>query len=207
MLAVQSSWTKLHRMVSGHFFRTFPMDISPRMNRSIEAEITVINPTSIYWPLYFHQSRFHFNTERVSSNSFRSIFGLISSLLYVFAAQPRFLSSIQLLVNKELFHQSSWYLINIVSSVQLQFKQCSLHFSLVKCPGRKCPRPASKMTVSTAKLVQVVCFPDKRFTDNCSQTNCLRWQFCRVDLCRMWIDKLFYSASLTNEESHSLERN
>src|SRR6218665_4228386 len=36
---------------------------------------------------------------------------------------------IPLLVNKELFHQSSFYSININSSVQLLFKQRYLHFS------------------------------------------------------------------------------
>jgi len=50
------------------------------------------------------------------------------SLFYVFATQPRFLSSVQLLVNNELFHQSSFYLKNVVSSVQLLFKQRYLHF-------------------------------------------------------------------------------
>jgi len=55
---------------------------------------------------------------------------------YVFATQPRFLSSVQLLVNKELFHQSSLYFINIISSVQLLFKQPYLHFfGGGKCPG------------------------------------------------------------------------
>src|SRR6218665_1352408 len=58
----------------------------------------------------------------------RLIFGMASSLFYVFAAQPRFPSSVQLLVKKELFHQSSFYLVNIVSSAQLLFQQRYLHF-------------------------------------------------------------------------------
>src|SRR6218665_269319 len=37
------------------------------MNRSIEADITVINPTSIYGLNYIHQSHFHVNKERFSS--------------------------------------------------------------------------------------------------------------------------------------------
>src|SRR6218665_1279836 len=86
----------------------------------------MINPTSISTKNVFHQMQ----------GSFRSIFGLISSLFYVFATQPRFLSSVQLLVNHELFHQSSFYLKNIVSSIQLLFKQRYLHFSL----GEKSPR-------------------------------------------------------------------
>src|SRR6218665_3964968 len=95
-----------------------------------------INPTSISTKNVFHQMQ----------GSFRSIFGLILSLFYVFATPPRFLSSFQLLVNNELFHQSSLYLKNIVSSVQLLFKKSYLHFSPGeksggKCPGGKCPRP------------------------------------------------------------------
>src|SRR6218665_1509862 len=83
----------------------------------------MINPTSISTKNVFHQMQ----------GSFRSIFGLISSSFYVFATTPRFLSSFQLLVNNELFHQSSFYLKNIVSSVQLLFKKNYLHFS----PGEK----------------------------------------------------------------------
>src|SRR6218665_1056904 len=41
--------------------RIFPPDISP-------PGISVMNPTSIYGPNYFHQSSFHLNKERVSSN-------------------------------------------------------------------------------------------------------------------------------------------
>jgi len=48
--------------------RTIPPDISPRMNRAIQAKLTVINPTSIYGPNYFHQSHIHFNKQRFSSN-------------------------------------------------------------------------------------------------------------------------------------------
>src|SRR6218665_1050667 len=55
--------------------------------------------------------------------SFRSIVWLISSLLCVFATHRRFLSSVKLLVNKALFYSSSLYLKNIVSSVQLLYKQ------------------------------------------------------------------------------------
>src|SRR6218665_2825277 len=73
--------------------------------------------------------------------SFRSAFGIILSLFYVFAPPPIFLSSFQLLVNNELFHQSSFYLKNIVLSVQLLFKKSYLHFSPGgKCPGGKCCR-------------------------------------------------------------------
>ena len=59
-----------------------------------------------------------------------SVLGLNSSLFHVLITQSRFLSSVQLLVNKELFRQSSFYFINIVSSVQVLFKQRYLHFSL-----------------------------------------------------------------------------
>src|SRR6218665_1772193 len=56
---------------------------------------------------------------------FRSTFVLISSLFCVFTTQPRFLSSVQLLVTKNcfinpastlkiLFHQSSFYLSNVI---------------------------------------------------------------------------------------------
>src|SRR6218665_3339378 len=107
--------------------------------------ITVINPTSIYGPNYFHQSHFHFNKERFSSNvrlvyiNFWSNFVIILRFCYT---APRFLSSFQLLVNNELFHQSSFYLKYIVSSAQLLFKKSYLHFSLGgKSPGGKCPRP------------------------------------------------------------------
>src|SRR6218665_789209 len=66
-------------------------------------------------------------------------------MFYVFATQQRFPSPVQLLVNNELFHQSSFYLNNIVSSCQLLFQQRYLHFSPGgnvrgemsegKCPG------------------------------------------------------------------------
>src|SRR6218665_145032 len=106
-------------------------DISPRMYSSIYAELTVINPTSIYGPNYFHQSHFHFNKERFSSNVRVGyiIFGLISSYYYVFSKKQRFLSSVQFLVNNELFNQSSFYLRNIVLSFQLLFQQRYTHFS------------------------------------------------------------------------------
>src|SRR6218665_3694683 len=67
--------------------------------------------------------------------SFRSTFGLISSIFYVFATQQRFLSSVQLLVNNELFHQSSFYWKNVVLLFQLLLQQRYLHFS----PGWKSP--------------------------------------------------------------------
>src|SRR6218665_1606596 len=50
-------------------------------------------------------------------------------MFYVFAKQPKFVSSVQLLVINELFHQSSFYLKNIVSSAKLLFKKSYLHFS------------------------------------------------------------------------------
>src|SRR6218665_3571621 len=63
------------------------------------------------------------------SGSFMSIFWLISSIFNVFATQQRFLLSLQLRVIKELFHQSSFYLKNIVSSFQFLFKKSYSHFS------------------------------------------------------------------------------
>src|SRR6218665_3033196 len=72
-----------------------------------------INPTSISTKNVFHQM----------SGSFMSIFWLISSIFNVFATQQRFLLSFQLRVIKELFHQSSFYLKNIVSSFQFLFKK------------------------------------------------------------------------------------
>jgi len=75
---------------------------------------------------------------------------IILLLIYVaeefslFATQPRILSSVLLLVSKELFHQSSFYLIKILSSVQVLFKQRSFHQSrLGKCP-EEIPRPAAE---------------------------------------------------------------
>src|SRR6218665_3081222 len=79
-----------------------------------------INPTSISTKNVFHQMY----------GSYISIFGLISSIFNVFATQQRFLSSLQLRVINELFHQSSFYLKNIVSSSQFLFKKSYLHFSL-----------------------------------------------------------------------------
>src|SRR6218665_3828216 len=46
----------------------FPPDLSPRTKSSIYAALSAINPTSIYRPNYFHQSHFHFNKGRFSSN-------------------------------------------------------------------------------------------------------------------------------------------
>jgi len=54
-------------------------------------------------------------------------------MFYVFATQQRFLSPVQLLVNNELFHQSSFYLKNTVLSFQVLFQQRYLHSS----PGGK----------------------------------------------------------------------
>src|SRR6218665_1828685 len=51
------------------------------------------------------------------------------------------LSSVQLLVNKELFHQSSFYLIKILSSVQLLFKQHSFHQSRGNVQGGNALEP------------------------------------------------------------------
>ena len=45
-----------------------------------------------------------------------SVFGLVSSSYSIFTTQPRNFSAVQLLDNKELLHQSSFYLINILSS-------------------------------------------------------------------------------------------
>jgi len=69
------------------------------------------------------------NKERVSSNirvvliNFWAIFGIF----YVFATQQSFLSPVQVLVNNELFHQSSFYLKNIVLS-SLYFKNATCIF-------------------------------------------------------------------------------
>src|SRR6218665_2577704 len=80
--------------------------------------------------------------------SIRSVFGLVSSLFHVFATQPRVLSSVQLIVNKELFYQTSFYFINIVSSVQFLFKQRYLYFSGGgKCPGRNVLDPLAARVV------------------------------------------------------------
>src|SRR6218665_774976 len=61
------------------------------------------------------------------------MFGLISSIFYVFATQQRFLSPVQLLVNNELFHQSSFYL-------KILFYHSSFYCNNVICiflPGEK----------------------------------------------------------------------
>jgi len=63
-------------------------------------------------------------------------------MFYVFATQQRFISPVQLLVNNELFHQSSFYLKNIVLSFQLLFQQRYLHFS----PGGNVLDPLSLPT-------------------------------------------------------------
>src|SRR6218665_3651704 len=107
------------------------------MKSSIYAELSVINPTSIYRPNYFHQSLFHFNKERFPSNvrvAYNIDFGLISSIFNVFATQQRFLSSLQLRVIKELFHQSSFYLKN--SSLYL--RKVIKIFLRGKSSGGKC---------------------------------------------------------------------
>src|SRR6218665_2911604 len=62
------------------------------------------------------------------------------SIFNVFATQSRFLSSLQLRVIKELFHQSSFHWKNIVSSVQLLLKKSYLNFSLGEKVRGKCPR-------------------------------------------------------------------
>jgi len=62
---------------------------------SIQIEVTVINPTSIYGPNYFHQSRLHFKKERV----------YIANISFIIPASVR--------PNNELFHQSSFNLKNI----------------------------------------------------------------------------------------------
>src|SRR6218665_687364 len=89
----------------------------------------MINPTSISTKNVFHQMQ----------GSFRSIFGLISSLFYVFATSPRFPSSFQLLVSNELFGQSSFYLKNIVSSVQLLLMKSYYIFLQGKLSGGNVP--------------------------------------------------------------------
>src|SRR6218665_1094762 len=73
--------------------------------------------------------------------SFRSIFGLIPSIFNAFATQQRFLSPFQLLVNIELFHQSSFYLKNIVSISATLFAFFSGGKVRVGNVRGKCPRP------------------------------------------------------------------
>ena|SRR6218665_1307373 len=96
--------------------------------------------------------------------SFRSIVGLISSLYYVFARQPRFLSSLQLLVYKELFHQSSFYMRNSVSSVQLLFKKSYVHL-FVESPGENVIDPQNAQRHGyddiTIKVLAVPNYADK----------------------------------------------
>src|SRR6218665_1206691 len=72
-----------------------------------------------------HKSNFYLRTELLPSiphpfqqrtffikckGRLDKFFGLLSSLFYVFTTPLRLLSSFQLLVNNELFHQSSFYL-------------------------------------------------------------------------------------------------
>ena len=71
-----------------------------------------------------------FNHRRSTQINFWA--GLISSIFYVFATQQRFLTSVQLLVTNELFHQSSFYWENIVLSFQLLFQQHYMRFSPVE---------------------------------------------------------------------------
>ena len=66
--------------------------------------------------------------------SFTSVFGLVSSLFHIFVTQPRLLSSIPIPVNKELFHQSSFYLSNLFC-IFLGGKGWGRNVQ------RKCPRP------------------------------------------------------------------
>ena len=76
---------------------------------------------------------------------FDQFLGKYCHFIYVFATLQRFLSPIQLLVNNELFHQSSFYLKNIILSFQLLFQQRYLHFSPGGKSGGKCPRPVMRM--------------------------------------------------------------
>jgi len=76
----------------------------------------------------------------VSSNVRVAISGLISPIFYVFATQPRFLSPLQLLVNKDLFLHEKY-----ISTVQRLFKKSYLHFH----PGES-PRPLNATQDCTA---------------------------------------------------------
>src|SRR6218665_1813579 len=138
-------------LVSGDY----PPDIFPPMNRPTLAEITVMSPTSIYKLHYFNQSCFHLNKECVSSNvRVNKVSFLVSSIIISrFCNTAKIFSLVQLLVNKELFHQSSFYFINIVSSVHLLFKQRYLHFSRGEksrgeCPGRNVLDPCQQLRES-----------------------------------------------------------
>jgi len=70
----QSSGTSLSLLctiiLSGHFPRTLPPELPHPINRPtyMSAKITVVRSISSYGPNYFHQSSFHLNNERVSSN-------------------------------------------------------------------------------------------------------------------------------------------
>jgi len=73
-------------------------------------------------------------------------------IFQVVATQQRFISPIQLLLNNELFHQSSFYLRNIVSSFQLLFQQRCLHFSPGEMSGGIILDPARMNKDRRAKL-------------------------------------------------------
>jgi len=63
-------------------------------------------------------------------------------IFLVFATQQIILPPVQLLFNNELFHQSGFYLKNIVLLFRLLFQQRYLHLSPgEKVQGWKCPRP------------------------------------------------------------------
>src|SRR6218665_2345925 len=129
--------------------RTFPMrafpprNFSPQMKSSIYAELSVINPTSTYRLNYFHQSHFHFNKERFSSNVrvvyidfwanfvnfYRFRYTAKSSFITPASSYQEIVSSIQLLLKE--------YCFIIPVSIQetlLRF------FSAGKSPGEKWPR-------------------------------------------------------------------
>ena len=156
-----------------------------------------MTPTSSYVSHYFHQSSFQLNKNMLYQiwGSVSSDFGLVLSLFNDFATQPRLLSSVQLLVNKELFHQSSFYLINIASSVQLLFKQCYLHFFREKCPGGDVLDPGS----TEAELLDWA-VAEEPIRQNCrSQLNITDKTFItahtRINVCNA--DRLGASAKLS----------
>src|SRR6218665_3070912 len=74
------------------------------------------------------------------------------SLFYVFATPRRFLSSFQLLVNNELFHQSSFYLRKVINI-----------FLRGEKSGGKCPRPLRKMLMEDVA----------RVSDHCPKQACI----------------------------------
>ena len=126
-----------------------------------------MSPTSIYLLHYFHPaSSWTKNMFHQIWWSVWSVIGLVSPLYHVFVTHPRFLSSFQLLVNKELFHQSSFYLTNIVSSVQLLFKKSYLHFSPGgNVPGGKCPRPHHENVINAQESVRKYAKIERQETD------------------------------------------